>query len=298
MRKRDLARMGMFDRLVTFFSENAARVDSLPAFRLAVNAFLAKLTALKAAAEAQQAVSQGVTLGKKAKRLALCADLGILAGSVASYATATGRPELAGEMGLSDRDLARNSSTELVTICRRLLSMTTPHVAELADYGITAASLAELQVSIDTFETAKEAPRTLITERSGASDDVEALVNALYDDLDLHLDKIALRFSKTDNVFYNAYLGARKVVDPYTSTTRLVVEVRSLKDDAPLPAAEVLVDGTDIVVQTDAGGKCTIKGVEPGTRSVTIRHKDYTGKTIDGLVVKTGKATQVKAELA
>lgn len=297
MNKRDLARLGMFDRLEAFLTENAAMVDSVPAFRAAVNGFLASLAALKAAAEAQKAVSEGVTLGKKAKRLDLCEEFGILAGSVASFAMATGRHDLAGEMALSDRDLARNSSTELVTTCRRMITMATPHVANLADYGITTTSLAALEASIDEFESIKEAPRTLITRRSNAGDDIETLIVALFDQLGDHLDKIALIFKKTNPGFHNAYLGARKVVDPYTSSTRLLVEVSSLKDNAPLASADVVVDGTDIAVQTDELGKCTIRQVEPGTRSITISHKDHTGKTLDGILVKLGKATRVTAAL-
>ncbi|TCZ68371.1 carboxypeptidase-like regulatory domain-containing protein [Flaviaesturariibacter aridisoli] len=88
----------------------------------------------------------------------------------------------------------------------------------------------------------------------------------------------------------------RIIVDAATSGTSLTLHV-SGPDAQPLAAAEVRIEGTGVKGITDAHGKCILKDVEPGTKKITIAHRDYTQKTLEDVQLKPGKSNKLKAAL-
>ena len=65
----------------------------------------------------------------------------------------------------------------------------------------------------------------------------------------------------------------------------------------PLPMAEVTVVGTDLTAATDLYGRYTLAGVPEGTRAITVRLIGFQAKTVTGVSVLVGSATNLNVTL-
>ena len=296
MNKRNLARVSMFDVMVLFLGRYAAIIDRLPALRAAVDRFIDFLKQTKAAMEEEKLVSEGITADKKTQRSLLTRQTVLIAGAASAQAVATGNAALEAEMAVSHRELDQVSGADFLAKVRRISTLANEHAGALVDYGITADILTSLDHLADVFEGKAPAPRSAINQRSDAGERAAELVSQTNAILKKTIDKLVLQFEQSDPEFYSQYWKSRIIVDAATSGTSLVVDV-SGPDAQPLAAAEVRIEGTDIKGVTDARGKCILKDLEPGTRKITIYHKDYTQKTLEEVKLKPGKSNKVKAAL-
>nr|WP_243697443.1 hypothetical protein [Flaviaesturariibacter aridisoli] len=205
MKKNNIARLNMFDGMILLFDANRALIARIPAFQSGSERFQRTVAELKLAAEEEKAQSGGVTEAKKLQKAAVAADVATLAGAAFSFANDNGRPELAGEMKYSERDLQRLKDQDFLFTGRRLLRGVRAELAHLADYAVTEAMLDDADAAITAYEKGAPAPRKVIVHRSDASDRVEELdaqANAI---LKLTLDKLVKQYSKTDPDFVNQY---------------------------------------------------------------------------------------------
>ncbi|TCZ74909.1 carboxypeptidase-like regulatory domain-containing protein [Flaviaesturariibacter aridisoli] len=296
MNKRNLARVGMLDVMLLFFLKYAATIDRLPALRAAVNRFIDFLKQTKRAMEEEKLVSSGITTDKEKQRDLLSKDTLVIAGAAAALAHEKGDAVLEGEMTLSRRDLDRLPGADFLAKVRRVATVASGQLASLEDYGIRAAVLNSFNTLADIYDGKAPAPRAAINLRSDAGELAAELVAQTNAILKKTIDKLVLQFEKTDPEFYAQYWKSRIIVDAATSGTSLVIDV-SGPDAQPLAAAEVRIEGTGVKGITDAHGKCILKDLEPGTKKITIAHRDYTQKTLEDVKLKAGKSNKVKAAL-
>jgi hypothetical protein len=229
MKKRELARIKMFDAVLLYFGSNVATVDSVPAFKAAVARFRDKVAALKHEAENKKIVTTGITDDKERRRKELCRSMAVLTGSVSSYASENGMEELRAEMKYTEHSLLRLGETNLVLVCRRVLSLVPPHLAALVDYGVSLAQVNMLTEAVGDFDVAIPATRSAISNRSQAADETTRLLSEADKILRNSLDKLVLQFEKTKPEFYAGFKKHRIIVDPTGPVTR--------RPDAGTPAA-------------------------------------------------------------
>jgi hypothetical protein len=296
MNKRESARLEMYERLAAYFSENAAAVDTVPAFRAAVDRFNGHLTALKAVYDEEVAGSQGATRTKREQREALCDNLASLCATVSAYADETDNSTLQTAMDVQSYELRELRSTELVQQARHLMAIIAPHTAALAPYAILPADITAMETAINDFELLKEEPRTVISERKDAGTATDTLFEAVDREVEARLDKMIGRYEITSPSFVVGYNTRRIIVDPATQPTRLRLEVSALRG-GPIDGATATVNGTDLTGTTDNQGICLITGIRPGTWSVSFAHSAYKTGTLGDIVTKLGRTTRVKAEL-
>ncbi|MBA3650149.1 MAG: hypothetical protein H0W66_01380 [Chthoniobacterales bacterium] len=86
-------------------------------------------------------------------------------------------------------------------------------IAQLADYGVTAATLSALQTRIDAYRMEIASPKMAIGERSTHTDLLKqefARADALVKN---RLDGLVRQFEETDATFVANYRNARKITD-------------------------------------------------------------------------------------
>ncbi|RYZ00864.1 MAG: hypothetical protein EOO11_00145 [Chitinophagaceae bacterium] len=296
MTKKNLARVSMFNSMLLFFAAYAAVINRLPALAAAVGRFRRFLEQCKEALAEEQLVTEGITKDKRIQRERLCEQVSIITGAVSAYAVENGNEELAGEMNYSHRDLSRLNGADLRSTVRRIFTQVDPHIRDLADYGVTQESVDGARRTADAFEGKTPAPRQGITVRSDAGERAAELVSQTNAVLRKSIDKLVRHFQTTDPEFWSQYWKSRTVVDAPTSSTDLIVDVVN-GAEAPVAAAEIRVGGTGVSGTTDAFGRCVLRGVEPGTTRISISHRDYSQKTLEGVHVKPGKKTKLRADL-
>jgi flagellar biosynthesis regulator FlaF len=214
MNKRDLARVKMFDAVLLYFKANTLTVDSLPAFKAAVTRFRDKVAALKHEAESKKIITSGITDNKERQRKDLCRSMAMLAGSAFSYAAEAGKEELQAEMKYTERSLLRLTETNLVLVCRRVLSLVPAYMAQLADYGVTLPQVNMLTEAVSTYESAIPATRSAISNRAQAGDETARLLSEADKIMRNSIDKLVLQFESTKPDFYAGFKRHRIIVDP------------------------------------------------------------------------------------
>ena len=83
----------------------------------------------------------------------------------------------------------------------------------LANYGVTEASVTETETSIDQYTTLIGKPRTIRNKAFAAKTALQELMDTTNDLLKNRLDKLMLQFQFTHPEFYDEYLRARTIVD-------------------------------------------------------------------------------------
>jgi hypothetical protein len=297
MKKRNMVRLKMIENVLTFCRQHPAPVDSLPALKASLARLQSLYDRIRAVGTDASIQVDGVQDAKENADERLIDLLSPFCSSVYAYAADTGNQELRGEVDFSDYSFARLPEQQLSLTANRILEFTARHIAALADYGVTATDVTEIKDALASYDAYLMAPRRAITHRSQSIDTSGELLKEAETLLRESIDKVAIRLNKPHPAFYKEYLENRLIIGPATRRTGIEVRVASARDDHPLAGAAITLDGTHIAIVTDAGGRCIIRDIEPGTHTVTISHKDFTGKTVADVRVLLGKTAKVKTTL-
>ena len=109
--------------------------------------------------------------------------------------------------------MTAGKSSDVVARGRAIWSAATEVVAELGQYGITAAKLTVLKKRIDAFDSVQVAPRQNRVGTSAAGHLVTQLVRDAVGILRDQLDGLMVQFQAASPNFYEEYFAARVVVD-------------------------------------------------------------------------------------
>ncbi len=207
------------DRFTMFYAVNAA-CDNHTAvwtphvpFASAVTAFKAKITELEAEVETQGLELDGYAMDKGARKEAMV-QLGLaVANKVFAYAEDNGLTVLREKMDVSYSDLIAPRDAVVAQKCQGIHDEANAVLAALMPYGIVAADLTALQTAIDKYEAVISAPRTAVTVRKGATEQIEVLVKEGTTILTNRMDKLMSEFKLSDPGWYQEYFDARIVVN-------------------------------------------------------------------------------------
>jgi hypothetical protein len=206
-------RMNMFYATQKFLAANASIYVALPAFVAAAAELDANIDALESATEKQVINIKGFAADKaKSEAMMIAATLSV-AGGTRAYATVIGDLILAGKMEVTPTSLIRHRDSVIAQHCQGIHLEANAVVANLADYGVTPAVLADLQTAIDTYVLAIAAPRAAITERKGATAEIRTLLKDTNKLLTKRLDALVTQFTLSKAEFVRGYFDARIIVN-------------------------------------------------------------------------------------
>ena len=129
--------------------------------------------------------------------------------------------------------------------CQNIHDKGTANLAALADYGITAQMLADLQDLIDRYSADTPKPRSAISSRKTTTANLAALFDQTDRILKERMDKIVVLFRSSQPVFVETYENARRIIDPATTTTQLKGKVTDKSDSSPVKNATVTAVRTE-----------------------------------------------------
>ena len=171
------------------------------------------LAILAAGQQQQQAARPGVAEEKSQARLDLASTANEIAAATHEAATAADLTELAGRVDYSFTDLAKGRDTAVVERCTDIHAAASENLPLLADSDVTAAALTAFKGQIKAFEKLKPAPRNRRVKRSMATQSVKSLFQEADTLVKKRVDKLMVKFKKSEPDFYNAYKSARRIVD-------------------------------------------------------------------------------------
>lgn len=213
MNRAQYNRKEMFNTTSAYMTNHNAVWAGIPAIVQAMSEFSANITAIGDKIMKQETPIAGETMQKQNARDTLEGEMVNIAAQIFALGAATHNMELAMQVDLSLSQLDNMTDDGLEERCVLIEGLMEANMAALADYGLVAADLTALKALRTAFHNMKSAPRTAAAERQSQTATLPQLLRDTTSLLRLRLDKLVLRFKKSDAVFYAGYLAARVIVD-------------------------------------------------------------------------------------
>jgi hypothetical protein len=137
----------------------------------------------------------------------------MIASQISAMAAKNNDLNLVAQAELTLPQLDKMPDDELEETGTRISGLATANLAALADYGITAVDVTNLNNLTTQFHSLKTAPRTAIAERAAQTKTLPPVVKTITSILRNRLDKQMLIFKSKNPEFYAGYLSARVIVD-------------------------------------------------------------------------------------
>lgn len=223
-------RKDLEDRLTMFYATQSA-VDkyhatwaALVPYSNAVDAFKDVILNLEAEVETQGLGTDGYAMDKGAKKEDMVRKTLAIANHVYAYAVDNADIVLREKMSVSYSALIAPRDAVVAQKCQGIHDEANAVIASLAAYGVVAGDLTAQQSAIDIYEAVISSPRTAITVRKGATENIEELIREGTAILKDRMDKLMVEYEVSSPDFYQEYFDAR-----------IVVNTGAKKEDAPVP---------------------------------------------------------------
>lgn len=214
MNAKQEARLNMQRGTEQHIDANQTIVASNAAFQTAFTRFKANIAAILNAAQQKSAPRTGVAADKTAARQTLCRTADTIAGYIFAYASSASNNTLKNEMDTTYAKLFKIRDEELAPRCQNIHDRGAENLSALADFGVTAALLANLQTAIDNYSAITPKPRTALSERKTNTANIAALLDANDHILEDQLDRLIELFRPANPDFVQTYETIRNVVKP------------------------------------------------------------------------------------
>jgi hypothetical protein len=182
-------------------------------------------------AQNQEQDVSGIAADKKQARLAMCNAALPIAGAVHAYAVKTKNNELAAKTDFSLSDLMAGRDVQSAERCQNIYDAANTNLANLADYGVTAAKLALLKAAIAAYNLLITKPRDARVTGKTVTGNIDTEFDGLDESLGI-MDDLIPQFAPANQKFVDDYNNARRIVDAAASHASL-----NQPTPAPTPAA-------------------------------------------------------------
>ena len=220
--------------------------------------------------------------------------------AVFAYANDINDLALKGKVDLCKTDLNRLRDSISAQRCQLVHDEANVIVGSLGNYGITAADLSNLQAKVDAFGAMLASPRTAITERKGATNEIVKLLAKTDVVLKNKMDKLMEKFKVNNPEFYRLFFNARIIVELGSRTTSLNGKIKNENDDKSVENANVelvLNEGKPNerveTAVTDKNGEFGFETIPAGEHKLKVSKGGFEPTEVDNVKVKSGKSNKV-----
>jgi hypothetical protein len=212
MKNTEINKLASFIALVSVCQKGQTGWSGLKAFKDKFQQFATHTAALSELKLQQESATTGFSRQKRHCRDQVCKAAAVVAGAVRAWATDQANFELAGKVDYSYSKLAHGRGTNTQDKCQVIHDTAGEHVKSLADYGVTTATLKDLQARIDAYEASLVAPREAVMAGKKINSQIASEFKAADLLLAHGLDELILGFETSDPAFHADYWNARQVV--------------------------------------------------------------------------------------
>ena len=282
-------KLSMYNTTLTTLDKNSSQVALIPALVSAKSKFASAVQAIRKTNLIQLKTTVGKTLDKKALKVQLVDEAYTLAAAVQAYASSINDNDLFQLVHFSRSTLLASEDEELPQRCNLILEQATSVEPQLADFGVTAATLAEVEGLISLWDSKSQQPRMAISERAAATQEIPDLFQQADKVLKEQVDKLMEQFRTSDPTFYDTYKGARKIVNAGHghSTVNLTGQMVDANTSQPIANATVRDVNTNNEASTDSTGLFELSKTQTGDTQLLCLAIGYLDQTLN-VEVKTG----------
>lgn len=276
--------------------DNATLYSTLPALIAAFTDLKAGVTGIQTYKQEQEKDKKGITGNKENIEAAMIkAALKVKAGIIA-YASAINDSVLKKKVDFSKSELERCRDTVRYDRCRLIYETGLPLATQIATYFVTAADLTNLNTQVANYLIAIPQPRTAIVLGGNSTIQMKILFEITESIQKDRIDGMMGPFEFTKPDFFNAYVGARKVVKHGRHSVSITGKVVEKKNGNAVSKATVVNDETEIKTTTTQRGGFKVLSLLTGKYELTVTKKGFV-KTTFIVAVKEGETTHVTLEI-
>jgi hypothetical protein len=302
MNKYQENRLNMYLAVKAFLLTKQTILGTLPNFTAFFTAFQELLAAIQILLEKQSFNKKGLTDSKRELKLNLSTITGDNARKLYAYALYINDHVLIAEMRITPSKLEIKSDSKLVEIAEGVYNRVTLHLADVAPYGITAATQLVFRTAIDNFATAMSKPRLSGTEskeitRQLANDYIDA------DKLLTQVDALVEIIRNSDPNTYKAYKLARKTIGYGTRSMALRGKIIDAVTRVGIKGVIVTFlngEGANlvpaVVKKTAAKGGFNVKSLTEGIYKLKLTKVGYADQLIT-TTVNNGELCKIHVEM-
>ena len=290
-------KLSMYLAVQKVCADNNSVWSGLPAFATSFSAFESKIGDIESVRLIQEQDTTGIAIDKSVLKDELADKAIEVSTAVHAYATEIGDNELLESINYSRSELLKGRDTELQSKCQIIHDKADAIVGSLGDYGIVAADLTELQGRIDDYSEIIPKPRTAISNKKTATEDLSLHFQEADGLLKDKLDKLIEQFKTSDAEFYTTYFNARLIVDLGRSGSALRGTVTDSSTGDRVVGATIEILETQDSRNANKQGKYGFKQLRPGTYTVQATAKGYEAKQIPAVEIAEGQLNVLDIEL-
>ncbi len=201
----------MWNTAETVLSANEEVWSSLNAFAAAAERFRNIHLEIDPNARIQKTATTGIALDKQLVRRRLTAQVAQLAANLQAFATVAQNNTLLDQVSFRPTHFDRLRDSMLPIVVRSLLEKARQYSAALPDYGVTGATVEQVELALKEYESMNTAPRVAIGTRKTARADIMQQLRDGNAQLEL-MDKLVGNFSAAHPDFVAAFRNARNVI--------------------------------------------------------------------------------------
>ena len=213
MLKRLENKLVMYHAVQSHLERNKSMWTSVPAMATTISDFELLLAEIETYRKLTQENKKGITQQKATQQALVIAHAYELSSVLYAMAIKKNNVILAAKVDFTETDLLKKRDGNLIATCRNIVEFATEHLAELIAYEVTADELNVLKEEINCFADNLTTGRVSVSERKAANEKMRIVflqVDAL---LKKQLDRIMVRYRKTEPDFYAKYQNLRRIVN-------------------------------------------------------------------------------------
>jgi len=239
----------------------------------------------------------GLAAGKKNAKQNAAQKTVDTAGILYAFADSNDNQQLKAEVDYSLTDLLRMKDSLFALRCQNIHDLAFENKTALAEYGVTGATLADLQTLIDNYTATIPKPRTAQSGRKTMNAEIAQLVKDIDKIYEKQLDKLIVTFKAAHPEFVQTYFNLRKIPEPPTTTTQLKGVVTNASDETPIKDAFVTVVELGKTAKTKSTGAYHFKPITKGTYTVRVTKEGFEDFEIDEVQVKLGEINHLDVQM-
>ena len=152
--------------------------------------------------------------GKKDKlKQQIAEKVSVILGILTAFAYEKDDTDLVKQVKLSKSAILKIKDTDVVPKAKFFTSIAMQNLKELTDFGLSEASLTELEAIVNEFDGLIGKPRSIRNKKFVSLGEVDQFINEGNNLLKNKLDKLMLMFRESNPAFYNGYQRSRVIVN-------------------------------------------------------------------------------------
>jgi len=291
--------VNMINATIAYADENAAATAGIPAFVTTLAVVKGKIVLINGLNQIGGGSTKGVTTDTNQLR-AIMTEMALkCAKGTLAYANSINNNTLKAKVNYSQRALDKLKKEDVDDVCQEIHDAANANAAAVANFGVGAGDITDLQTAINVYRAASQNPRAARISITQAKADAEAMVKGIVrNDFEGLMDKMVDTLKSSNLTYWKGYRQAREVINLGSTTAKVRGTVLDV-NDVPLKNVRFTIFKTGTAekvaeVETDIKGKFNAAKLPAGNFDFRWEVAGYKAVKETDVYIAAGKELQRK----